>query len=111
MTLRVFTIDDKIAALHLELDEARRLERPSGSAAQRHYEVLKAIGADFRARQGLPRNGALCELTAEIERVKKTGGREGGYDHGRLVALANLLISKWPLVSQALERFAEEHAE
>ena len=111
MTLRVFSIEDKIDVLHIELEEARHFARRSGSTAQRHYEVLKAIGADLRARQSFPRNGALCELTAEIERVKKTGGREGGYYHGRLVALANLLISKWPMVSQALERFAEEHAE
>jgi hypothetical protein len=110
MALRLFTVEEKISALHVELVEARRVDRPPGSAAQRHYDILKAIAADLRAREGASRIAAIDDLEAAIARVQKTRTAGVGYDEGQLIALAGTLMNKWPGIRQALEQFAQESA-
>lgn len=111
MSLGVFTIDDKIAALEIEIKEARQGRRDPGSALHRHYKILQAIASDLRARQQLPRSQALGALSREIELMKSTAGPTGHYQDVRAIALANVVIGKWPIISQALEQFGEESAE
>jgi hypothetical protein len=109
--IKEFTLQEKIAAISLELAEIQaEARRNPGSSLHRQYETLKAIAADLRARQDLPRNNALGALGREIARVKasKTGL---GYSEGRMIELGNIVISKWPVISQALEQFGEESAE
>jgi hypothetical protein len=109
MALRIVSLEDKLAALELVLDRARTGYRPPGSDAQRHYEALKALGSDLRARIEFPRSNALGELTRALERMIESKVRH--YDDIRMIHVANVLINKWPTVSQALERFGEESAE
>lgn len=110
MALELFSIEEKIEIIEQVIDVARRAARPVGSPAQRRYQVLKAIAADLRGRQQLPRSNALGALWREVEKVKQSK-TDLGYDAGRLQQLAHLLVSKWPTVSQALEMFGEESAD
>ena len=110
MAAKLFSLDDKIGAMHLELVDARRKDRPPGSPAQRHYEILKAIAADLRARQEITCSQTLGELGRMLERIK-SAPEVNGYDHGRLVNMAHFIIGRWPLIQQALENFGEESVE
>lgn len=112
MALQTYTLEDKIAALAIEISEARKFRREPGSAMQRHYEILKAISADLRAREELPRNNTLGAMTREMERllISKVDGASG-YPVARMQDLAQLVIGRWPTISQALELFGEESAE
>lgn len=111
MALEAFTLDEKIAAVDIEITEARKFRRDPGSAMQRHYQILKSVNSDLRARQELPRSNALGALQREIDRLIVTKDPTSGYHHGRLLELANVVISKWPTIMQSLESFGEESAE
>ncbi len=111
MSLRVFTLEDKIRAIETEIMEARGADRPPGSLAQRHYELLKSIAADLRARKHLPRNNALGELELALDLMKRAPRLTAGYNESKMIAVTNIVISKWPVISQALEQFGEESAE
>lgn len=106
-----FSIEEKIRAVDVEINEARKFRREPGSAIQRHYEVLKAVAADLRARQHLPRNNTLGRLERELSDMTERRAPEGAYQPGHLVKFANTVISRWPTISQALEQFGEESAE
>lgn len=110
MTVGMFSLDDKLAALDIEIKEARQGRRDPGSALHHQYEVLKAIADDVRVRQQLPRSNLLGSLEREVSRLRgsKTAA---GFDLGRMTELANLIVSRWPTISQALEQFGEESAE
>lgn len=106
-----FTLQEKLAAISIEIAEIQtEARRTPGSSLHRQYQTLKAIAADLRARQDLPRNNALGALGREIVRVKASKTALG-YSEGHMIELANILISKWPVVRQALEAWGEESAE
>lgn len=109
MSLQVFTVEEKIEALHREIDELRRAGLPPRSAQQRHYKTLCAILNDLRARQ-MPRSLPLGELERGLERVKASKTALG-YDQGKMIHVANIVISRWPFIQQALENFGAESAE
>ncbi len=113
MSAPVFSIEDKINALDMEIKEMRDDARRAGpgTALHRQYEVLKAVTADLRARQQLPRNNALGALEREIIRMKAARLASGAYQPNHAMEMANVVVSKWPVISQALERFGEESAE
>lgn len=111
MALKTFSLDDKIGAMHLEIVDARRSDRPPGSPAQRQYEILKAIAADLRGRQQMPRNNTLGELGRLLEKMKCAPRNGNGFDRDYTTAVVNLVVSRWPTISQALEQFGEESAE
>lgn len=80
--------------------------------AQRQSETvqaLKGIAADLRARLDLPRSNALGELEREMQKLADSK-TIGGYPPGRMIAVAHVIIRKWPTVRQALEQFGEESA-
>lgn len=110
MSIEIFSLDDKIAVLDVEIQEARSGRRAPGTALYRHYEVLKAIAADVRARQALPRNSTLGAIERELVRLRQTRTVDG-FDVGRMTELSNMVNSRWPVISQALERYGEESAE
>lgn len=110
MTVGIYSLDQKLSAMDIEIKEARVGRRDPGSALQHQYEVLKSIAADLRARQQCPRSNTLGQLERQIELVRKSGTALG-YDQMRLMELANLIINRWPTVSQALEIFGEESCE
>lgn len=109
MSLSVFTVEEKIEALHREIDQLRRAGFPPQSAQQRHYKTLCAILNDLRARQ-MPRNLPLGELERALAQVKASKSPTG-YDHGKLINVAHTVISRWPFIQQALENFGAESPE
>jgi hypothetical protein len=109
MSLQVFSIEDKINALHREIDQMRRSKREPGSDQQRHYKTLCAILNDLRARQ-IPRSLPLGELERGLERVKASKTALG-YDQGQMIHVVNIVISRWPFIQQALENFGAESCE
>lgn len=113
MSLHLFSVAEKLAAMEIEIMESRGRNRAPGSANQRHHEILKAISSDLRARQQLPRNNALGALERELESMKrqKCHGVDFGYDMRSMARVTSVLISKWPVISQALEAFGEVSAE
>jgi len=110
MSLQVFTIAEKIDALHREIDQLRRARREPGSDQQRHYKTLCSILNDLRARQ-LPRSLPLGELERAMERLKASKTALGGYDRGQMINVIGVLIQRWPFIQQALENFGGESAE
>jgi hypothetical protein len=111
MALKLFTIEEKLAVMHAEINEQRKCDRPPGSAAQRHFEILKAVAADLQARLELPRNNALGDLNRAMERMAQSKTALGYYDVERMAQVATVVISKWPVISQALEAFGELSSE
>lgn len=111
MALKLFTIEEKLAAVRAEIVAQRSVARPPGSAAQRHYDILKSIAADLQGRLELPRNNALGDLSRSMERMVQSKTELGYYDVERMAQVATVVISKWPIITQALENFGEVSAE
>lgn len=110
MALNMSTNEQKLAAMELEINEARKARRNPGSEAHRHYETLKAIAADIRARLDLPRNQTLAAMERALQQLVRSKTDEG-YDEGKMNAVAQVVVHKWPFIRLALEKFGEESAE
>ena len=111
MSVGIFTIEQKIEALNMEIAEIKGARREPGSPLHQQYRILQAIAADMRARQELPRNDVLTSLGRALEVMKSDREPGGHYDRERAMAVANVVVGTWPIISQALENFAKEHAE
>lgn len=107
MALRSFSIEEKLAAVCEEIDRARVARRDPGSTAHHHYLVLKSVAADLRARIDPTRCEALGEFERAITRMIRSKTALG-YGIGQKMAVADVLINRWPLVSQALEQFGRD---
>jgi hypothetical protein len=105
MSLHVFSLEQK-----LEVVERLIITTRNRHGADQTYEILKAIGADLRASLDLPKSNTLGELDRALYRVK-TSKTALGYDEGKMVAVANVVIHKWPHIRMALEQFGDESAE
>jgi hypothetical protein len=105
MSLDLFSVEEKIEAIETEI----RKVAVTAARRERRFYALKSIAADLRARLALTKGAALSELAAMLERIRQHPREDGGrYDDGQMVALANMLISKWSVVRQALEKFEGE---
>lgn len=106
MALRVVSLDDQMASLDFAIDFFR--------ADVGRYAVisenLKAIAADLRGRQTLPRSQVLGELERALYQLQRSKTALG-YDEGKMIAVANVIVNKWPTIRQALEQFGEEASE
>lgn len=111
MALRIISIEEKLAAIERAINVARRCDRPPGSLAQQHYEALKEIGKDLRARGEFPRSNTLGELARLLQRAKDAPRDGQFFNSGKMIAVANFVVGRWATISQALERFGEESCE
>lgn len=107
MGLKVFSIEEKIDLI----DDIIVWLRKRGNRGDDQHAILTALARDLRERRDFPRNNTLGALEREIETVLASKVPGVGYDHGRLIHLGNMVVSRWPVISQALERFGEECAE
>lgn len=98
MTLRLITLDEKIAKIGRLIQDERRT---NGSK----NEVLSAIYADLTARSEHAPSVALTELDRRVAIVKHSKIPGQGYGSGQLVSLAQEVVARWPEIRQALERF------
>lgn len=80
MSLKVFSLQDKIDAMARDVDQIRRAGYAPRSPEDRHCKVLKAILQDLRARQ-MPRSLPLGELERALAKVKESKTALG-YDQG-----------------------------
>lgn len=110
MSLRVVSLQEKMLAVEKAIDRARAGRRDPGSDAQSHYEALKSVAKDIQARMELPAAEALVELARALENLVRSKTALG-YDEGKMNAVAQVVVNKWPTISMALERFGEESAE
>jgi hypothetical protein len=110
MSLHTFTIEEKLEVVEDAIKEARGFRAARRAGANRRYELLKSIAADLRGRQELPRNNTLGQLDRAL-RAAAASNSGHGYEVGKLIQVAETVISKWPTISQALEQFGEETAE
>lgn len=108
MSLKLYSIDDKIKVV----DDILVFLRKSGWRYTIEHSVLTNVAKDLRARRDIHNKSVtLVALESEIETVVASKNGSAGYDHGRLIHLANMVVSRWPAISQALEQFAEESAQ
>lgn len=111
MSLHLFTIDEKIEAVEAEIERARQFRKEQGTEMRRHYDVLKAVARDLKARQVYPRSNTLGSLQRQVANAVKGKVQNGGYREGHLVEIGHTVMGRWPTISQALEQFGEESAE
>jgi len=90
-----YTLQEKIAAVERQIMDTKN-------------PVLKAVAADLRARLGHAPSAAEVEITNRLNSVLSSPNRHGVYDTGKMIGLANIVISKWQVIQQALERFGSE---
>lgn len=110
MSLSMATNEQKLAAMEQEINEARKARRYPGSEAHQHYETLKAIAADIRAQLELPRSQTLGAMERALYQLVRSKTALG-YDEGKMNAVAQIVVHKWPFIRLALEKFGEESAE
>lgn len=108
MTMRQMPIEAKVEAM----ERAIILLRKQGYRAsdREFYADLKAVAADLRARADRPRNLALGELDRAMDALQRSKTALG-YDEGKMIAVAQIVVGKWPTIQQALEMWGEESAE
>ena len=113
MSFKNFTIDEK----RLAIERAVVVLKKHGyrKTDPDFYRAFTSVLADLATRAEYPRCNTLGQLDRALTTLVTFRNREekdlGGYDKGQLIALAMLVISKWPTISQALEQFGEESAE
>ena len=100
MSLHVASLEERLAAVEAAIVGLSR-------AGWDGTPALKAVASDIRARMEIPRSNALGELERAIEKMKRTK-TSLGYEQREMVAVAYVIIKKWPFIRQALELFGEE---
>jgi hypothetical protein len=111
MALKVYSIEEKLAVIHVAIIRARELPRAPGSNAQRHYDILKAIAEDLRSRLELPRNQTLGELHRLLQKMKDAPREGREYSHDRVLPVINCVVHHWPVIQLALEQYGELSSE
>lgn len=102
-----FTLTDKIKTVDVLVDDFRWARGKEDEPEHLTYWTLKAIADDLRARQRHVRLDALDDLQRAVDMANANKVRNY-YEPGRLQFLAERLIGRWPVVRQALERFAAD---
>ncbi len=116
MALTTIELEEQLRVIDEMIVELRRgaMDRvgdgPSHEATRVRYEVLKAVAADLRARIEKPRSLALGEIERAIAKMTASKTRLG-YEEGKMLHVAAMLVRHWPFVKQALENFGAESAE
>ena len=110
MALKVCTRQEQLDAIVREIEVARKARRDPGSAEHQHYQVLQSIAADIRARLEFPRSNALGDMERAIFQLVRSKTALG-YDGGKMNAVAQVVVNKWPTIRAALEQYGEESPE
>lgn len=96
----------------LEVLEALIVEHRGGrykpdDPSFRAYHALKAVAADVRHRSPVAVSSLRKQLSDAVERAHASRSALG-YETGKLRAVAELVIGRWPAVRQALDAFGPE---
>lgn len=106
MGIKVFTIEEKIELI----EDIIVFLRKRGNRGDEQHAILIALVKDLRARRDFPRSNTLGALSREVRSVLDSGD-DFDKRHGRLIHLGNMVLNRWPTISQALEQWGEESAE
>ena len=107
MSLHLYTAAEQLESVEQLIRDLRYDQSPS---TRRHVDVLKSVASELRARLDKPRAIALGELETSLRSMKRSK-TSFGYDHGKMIAVAERLVRHWPFVKLALQHFGEETAE
>jgi hypothetical protein len=72
------------------------------------YLLLKEIAKDYRGRAPNAPGRARERLERALEHAAKTKTGGVGYEFNALRRIAETVISEWPTIRQALEKFEQE---
>ena len=103
-----FTTADKISVIEAGIDFYRPSRRNKGSPEYRAFCVLKAIADDYRGRQEGEPLAAAYALQQVIAAANTARAHWGKISDGHCRRIAEELIGRWHVVSQALERSEAE---
>lgn len=110
MGFRMHTLEQKLALVERLIVDSREEARSGSADAVETNSILKDLATEFRARLELPRNQALGAMERALYQVVRSK-TSLGYDEGKMIAVANVVLHKWPTIRQALEQYGEESAE
>lgn len=110
MALRIHTLEQKLELINRLVFDARGPARAGDRQAMDEFEILKEIAQEIEARREMPRSQALGALERALYSVQRSKTALG-YDEGRMVQVAQVVIQKWQFIRLALEKFGEESAE
>jgi hypothetical protein len=102
MTLYVFTVEEKLNEVEFLIRKRRDHRHERGAM------ILKALAMDLRGRMtGVP-SEIIADLDLRMAAVKQSWANGYGYDATMLRRLGDGVVGRWPLIRQALERYAAE---
>jgi hypothetical protein len=100
-----FSLDDKISAIELLIEDLRWARGEDGVPEHRTYWALKAVAEDLRARQRHTRVKAMDDLETAL-RAANASKSSNGYEMAKLRFVAETFIGHAAVVRQAMEQFA-----
>jgi hypothetical protein len=103
----MITLQEKIEVIELLIEEYEEMPFRS-DLLPRQLSVLKAVAKDLRARLDGAPSVTETELGRRINAVQMAKEFKAGNLKQRLMALGQETLVRWPVISQALERFADE---
>lgn len=110
MTLRTFTIEEKLEIVERMIEVGRLHRSAPGTEAYQQVEILKAIASDLRARLEHVPSATLVDLERRIVAVARTKGPTGYQPHA-LHELGTGVTVRWPVIRAALELFGAKMEE
>jgi len=106
--MRPYTIEEKLSVVEFLIEQLRDSRHELGAPNRGRYLILKSVAADLRARIPGEPLAACFELDEAIRAADASKTVPLGYEIGKLRRIAEILIGRWPVVRQALEKFEED---
>ena len=100
------TTQEKLETVKELIEVFRQTAR--SPAEDRRILALKGIASDLRARLDGAPNVALVELERRMTAVRRHAPGSGSARVNAQIGVAEELVCRWPVVTQALEKFGAE---
>lgn len=100
------TTQEKLHAVERCIEDFRWARSCPETVEHQTYTALKDIASELRARVDEAPNVAEHEIGRRVLAVTVAKSRHGGNVDGTMMALANEVLARWPVVGEALHRFA-----
>lgn len=101
----IVSLDEQIAAVDRCLEDFRHARSQPGTLENKTYFALRAIADELRGRKP-----EACRHTLRLLAARVDAARSVRMADGAMRGVAEVLISRWPTVRQALEKFEREDA-
>jgi hypothetical protein len=97
-----------IAALERCLDDFRWAREKPGLAEHETFHALRQLCGELRERDPRRVPKRVDSLRKMIEGVKASRASDGQYSSHALHMLGTYVVARWPMIEQALERYAAD---